>query len=334
MKEEHANGSLYGNENVSIWSADDLRRHWLLWIDTIDLSVPVKTGKSGEDVILPRKRVIVQAEMDPVVKSIFARWDRISAEERFDAWERLKNATREAMKDILETCVQCGECCRRGSPVLRLEDLDLLRTERIPWKFLYTIRSGEPVTAPDKESIFFLIDERIKLREKEGSRECLFLDPDTSLCTIYDDRPLECRAQACWDPSGYMELENQPYLTRRDLFSHIEVLWDVIQAHNLRCGFEKLFGLVRELRSERSRDKASEIASRIIELVSYESHFRSFMAEQLNIPSDVLDLVFGRSLEQLLKQLGYRIRIEGDTKFLEIMEEDDSREDSQRSGDM
>jgi hypothetical protein len=125
-----------------------------------------------------------------------------------------------------------------------------------------------------------------------------------------------------------MELEDQPYLTKRDLFSHIEVLWDVIEAHNSKCSFEKLFTFLSQLKNEKSHEMASGIASEIIELVSYENHFRYFMAEQLNIPSDVLDLVFGRSLEQLMEQFGYRIRIDGDTKFLEAIGEDGSREDS------
>ncbi|MCX7823793.1 MAG: YkgJ family cysteine cluster protein [Syntrophobacterales bacterium] len=304
------------DQTIEDWSREDLKNQWLCWIDTIDPKVSLKEGDS---VVFPKKRIVVQAEMTPLVKSIFARWERLSPSERFSAWEQLKEATKEAMKDVLPSCIQCGECCRKGSPVLRVEDLELLRTEKIPWSALYTIRSGEPVTSHDKGEVFFLVDERIKFREKEGSRECLFLDSTSSLCTIYEDRPLECRAQACWDQSGYLELENQPYLTRRDLFSHIEVLWDIIEAHRSRCGFERLYGLVKKLKESTAQREAEEIASKIIDLTSYESHFRSFMAEQLNIPFDILDLVFGRPLERLLELFGYRIRIEKDTKFIEII---------------
>jgi len=312
----------YSEEEIAKWNSEDLRNAWLAWVDSIDLSKPVKSRETGEDVIIPKKRVIAQAEMSPIVRGIFARWERLDSKGRLRAWEDLQEATKDAMSDILPACVQCGECCRKGGPVLHLEDLDLLRTERIPWSALYTIRSGEPVASPDGSGIFFLVDERIKLREKEGSRECIFLDPETDLCTIYEDRPMECRAQSCWDRKSYQELENQPYLTRRDLFVHIDVLWDVIEAHRLRCGFEKLYELLRLLKNEQSREKASEIAGKIIELVSYENHFRLFMADQLNIPSDVLELVFGRPLEKLLKLFGYRVKTEGDTKFLEVLGEE------------
>lgn len=307
------------SKDISKWNREDLRNQWLSWIDTLGSTI---TAEGGNTMILPKKRIVAQADMNPIVKSIFGRWERLDPHDRPSAWEQLKNATKEAMKDVLPSCVQCGECCRKGSPVLRTEDMDLLRTEKIPWDALYTIRSGEPVTSPDGGKIFFLVDERIKLREKEFSKECIFLDPDTLLCKIYDNRPLECRAQACWDPTGYMELENQPYLTRKDLFAHIEVLWDVIEAHRIRCSFEKLYNLIIQLKEGISTKQADDIASRIIDLVSYENHFRSFMAEQLNIPESILDLVFGRSLERLLFLFGYRIRIEGDTKFLEILKEE------------
>lgn len=300
---------------ISKWSCEDLKNEWFLWIDTINKSF---STNEGSVIVFPKKRIIVQAEMNHVVKGVFNRWERLDVSDRLSAWEQLKNATIEAMEEVFPSCVQCGECCRKGGPVLRMEDLDLLRTERIPWNALYTIRSGEPVKSPDGDRIFFLVDERIKLREKEGSRECFFLDSGTLLCTVYDNRPLECRAQACWDPGGYMELENQPYLTRRDLFSHIEVLWDVIEAHRMRCSFEKFYNLIQKLEAATSREQAEDVASKIIDFVSYESHFRYFMAEQLNIPLDVLDLVFGRSLDELLILFGYRVRSEGDIKFLEV----------------
>ncbi|MEJ5301712.1 MAG: YkgJ family cysteine cluster protein [Thermodesulforhabdaceae bacterium] len=310
----------YSEEELAKWNSENLKRAWLSWIDSVDLTKPVKSKSTGEEMIIPKKRLIAQAEVNPVVRGIFTRWEDLDPKERQRAWEELKQATQDAMSDILPACVQCGECCRKSGPVLHLDDMDLLRYERIPWKALYTIRSGEPVTSPDGSQIFFLVDERIKLREKENSKECIFLDSETNLCTIYDDRPLECRAQACWDNRSYQELENYPYLTRRDLFSHIEVLWDVIEAHKTRCSFEKLYGLIKLIRNETSQEKASAIASEIIDLVGYENHFRSFMADQLKIPTDVLDLVFGRSLEKLLEFFGYRIKTEGDTKFLEIIE--------------
>ncbi len=313
--------------NPSEWTREDLKKYWLQWIDTLE-NTPVRYEE--KEIILPKKRIILQAESNVEAKYIFQHWNSFNANEKIKKWKRLMDITVSEMSNVLLFCVQCGECCKKGSPVLYLEDLELLRLERIPWSKVFTIRKGEPVTKPEDGRVSYLIDERIKIKEKPGSKECVFWDSTTYLCTIYEDRPLQCRAQACWDMKSYEELKDQPYLTRRDLFSHIEVLWDLIAEHNRRCSFETLNSLVRKLETsvasesvatsvaspQGGHDNPVEVSSKIIELVSYEEHFRTFVAEQLNIPEIILDLVFGRPLKALLEIFGLEIYIEGDTKYL------------------
>ncbi len=61
---------------------------------------------------------------------------------RLDAWKRLLLAAEESCRTILPACVQCGECCRMGSPTLHLEDIPLLQSGKIPWDQLITLRKG------------------------------------------------------------------------------------------------------------------------------------------------------------------------------------------------
>jgi len=50
----------------------------------------------------------------------------------------------------------------------------------------------------------------------------------------------------------------------------------------------------------------------VIELLSYEDHFRHFLADQLKIPADNLGLIFGRSHAQLVPLFGFRVEKEPD----------------------
>jgi Fe-S-cluster containining protein len=216
----------------------------------------------------------------------------------------------------LPVCVQCGECCRNGSPTLHLEDLELLQREVIPWRQLVTLRAGEPAYSPFDAKPFLLPCECIKIREKPGSNRCVFLDDETAQCRIYNDRPVQCRAQACWDPAPARQLSQLPYLTRRDIFREVELLIDIIAQHDQRCSFEKLSGVFTHLAE--SQGGAIDEA---LELLAYEDHFRHFFAERLNIPGDTLDLVFGRSFEELAPLFGFRVVTEPDGSHCLMSEE-------------
>src|SRR5450755_4488828 len=101
------------------------------------------------------------------------------AEEDDDDEEELKEATCEC---------RCGECCRR-----LLIEVDLEDAEREP-----KIKElGSPTYTDERLT-------RSGKRELEGfmlnSHEhmaCVFLDREKNLCTIYETRPLGCRAFDC-----------------------------------------------------------------------------------------------------------------------------------------
>lgn len=290
--------------NPSEWSLDQLREAW---------KEQIKNILADSELLVPPRRLQLQVESHPEAIQIFKSWNNALPSEKVRLWKELIEITRKESLNPLPACVQCGECCRRGSPSLYVEDLELLRLEKIPMDRLVTLRRGEPVRDPRQGKAHFLTDERIKIKEKPGTNECVFFDPASCLCTIYENRPIQCRAQACWDPSSFNELSEIPYLTRRDILADVELLMDILQEHDRKCSFETLHALFQRL------SRGEDVASEIIDLVSYESHFRKFVANQLNIPDSVLDFVFGRSLESLLPLFGCRLKIEDNLKYLEVL---------------
>lgn len=281
------------------WDRDALVQKWLeflkVLVDECEVSIPVK-------------RLQFQVEQSSTYQDIMHRWSRMNSSERLDGWKQLMECSDKQSRQLLPTCAQCGECCRKGSPTLQVEDLELLRQGKIPWSLLYTLRRGEPVRSPIEDKLFFLLDERIKVREKDGAQECVFLDGPADLCSIYADRPTQCRAQACWDPSPAELAAQQPYLTRRDIFQDVELLLDLMAEHDRRCTFETLNAAFEKL-----EQTAGGNVQEVLELLAFEDHFRHFLGEELKIPEDVLDLVFGRSFADLTPLFGFKVRQEPDS---------------------
>lgn len=278
------------------WDIDALRRKMLHHMQSL-----LEDNESP----IPLKRLQYQLEQSTIYHDVIQRWPRMDDNQRLKAWKLLLEYSDQVAREVLPTCVQCGECCRHGSPTLHLEDLELLKQSKLPFNKTFTLRPGEPVRSPFDGKIFHLLDERIKVQEKPGTEECAFLDGD--VCTIYVDRPLQCRAQACWDSAQYKELTQQPYLTRRDIFAELEVLLELMDEHNKRCSFSRLQELFKQL-----EEQGEETIQPLLELLAYEDHFRRFFGEQLKIPEDTLKLVFGRSLADLVALFGFRVDEEPD----------------------
>lgn len=275
------------------WDIDTLRSNWIEVLQSLTQDASVS---------LPLKRIQYQVERSPLYQDIMARWGDMGGEERFAAWKNLLEQSGRVIQEVLPVCVLCGECCRKGSPTLQLEDLELLKAGKIPWDQLYTIRRGQPVHSPFSNDVSFLVDERVKIREKQATRECVFFDHATDQCLVYADRPAQCRAQACWDPTVAEDLSKQPYLTRRDVFANIELLLDLIAEHDRRCSFDAL-----KESFERLGASKGETIDEVLGILAYEDHFRNFLAEQLKIPPQNLDLVFGKSLAELVPLFGFRV---------------------------
>ena len=289
------------------WNEETLLHNWIDYLTAL-------VRDCGT--ILPIKRIRYQVERSTDYLDIVRRWPRMSDLEKANAWKKLIVSGEKVVRDILPACVQCGDCCRKGSPTLQAEDLEILRQEKIPWDRLITLRRGEPVQSSIAGKPFILEEERIKIREKTGSAECTFLDAETEKCTIYADRPLQCRAQACWDPAEAKQLADQAFLARQELFGEIELLRELIDEHDRRCSFRKLTEAFESLQKSNG-----ESIGEVLSLLAYEDHFRHFLGEKLNIPAQNLDLVFGRSFSALVPLFGFRVVQEGDGSHCLVQDE-------------
>jgi Fe-S-cluster containining protein len=285
-------------DSPAYWDEETLRKKWT---DYLESSI-----RSGE-ITIPIKRFQRRIERTSDYMETMRSWNQMDGSARLNAWKRLLEALERLAQEALPACAQCGECCRKGSPTLHLEDLEILRQGSIPWSQLIALREGEPAYSPFDEKPFLVSSEYIKVREKPGSSACVFLDDHTSQCRIYRDRPVQCRAQTCWDEAPAKQLSSLPYLTRNDIFGQVELLSDIIAEHDLRCSFKKL----SEAFSNLAEGEGSTF-DRVLEQLAYEDHYRRFFRERLSIPEDTLDLVFGRSFVDLTPLFGFRVVTEPD----------------------
>jgi Fe-S-cluster containining protein len=280
------------------WTDRELADRWQRLLET--LAGPEASG-------LSLKRVRFQAEQSPVFQGTVAQWGELDADQRVEAWERLIDDCRQSVTEPLPVCVRCGECCRQSSPTLAIDDLELLREDKIPLSELVTLRHGEPARAPGTGQPFYLEGELIKVREKPGTTECVFLDPESDGCRIYPDRPLQCRAQACWEEEAPEILTDDGRLTRRDVFGGVEALLEVIDEHDRRCSFERVREVFEALKQSRG-----QAVDQVIDVLAFDDHAREFCAENLPLPPAALDLVFGRSLSARAPLFGFRVEVAAD----------------------
>lgn len=288
----------------SMWDTDRFESNWSLFLETL--------MREEASSLIPSARIRWQIEHCDVFLEVHPNWEGIEGAHRLDAWKRLLVAAEEACRTVLPLCVRCGECCRLGSPTLHAEDLPLLKEGKIPWDRLIALRVGEPARSPFDGRPFILSEERIKVAEKEGSRECVFLNSEANQCSIYSDRPLQCRAQACWDPIPARDVAEQPFLLRRHILEGIDLLLEVVSEHESRCGFKSLSQAFEEL----GRSKGENVEE-VLSLLSYEDHFRRFVSERFNIPPRYLDLLLGRSFTRMSPLFGFHVlEEEGGTRRL------------------
>ncbi len=86
------------------------------------------------------------------------------------------------------TCTGCGDCCT-GAPGyvwVNQQEIDALAT-----------RLGLSAEAFEKQFVRKL-GVRRTLKERKNY-DCVFLDGETHRCTVYEDRPRQCRTWPFWD---------------------------------------------------------------------------------------------------------------------------------------
>jgi Fe-S-cluster containining protein len=206
-------------------------------------------------------------------------------------------------------CIRCGECCLGSSPSLQIPDTSLVYDGFIERGNLYTIRLGELVRDNIRGELIVTDQEIIKIKEKEKNLGCIYFDEKTKACTIYEYRPIQCKALACWDESEFMRVYARPKAGRRD-FIRDKIVLGLMDEHDKRCSYSELDKGVRQIEQE-----GEEAIGRILEALKFDHHIRAFTLKKLGIDLNEMDFLFGRPLTETIIMFGLKVIKKSDGSF-------------------
>ena len=138
------------------------------------------------------------------------------------------------MNEVQTECRQCGTCCLKGGPALHIEDLESIRSGKLPLNRLITIRKGELAFDPLSGRVQAVTYELVKICGT-GREWCCFYYAAGKGCTIYASRPSACRVLKCWDPDEILARIGKDLLTRLDILAMEDPLRLLVEEHERLC---------------------------------------------------------------------------------------------------
>jgi Fe-S-cluster containining protein len=192
---------------------------------------------------------------------------------------------------------------------LQMADTSLVYDGFIKLKNLYAVRSGELVLDNIHGELIVTDKEIIKIKEKKNGTGCIYYDEKAKACTIYEYRPIQCKALTCWDESEFMRVYARPKMDRKDIIRDKTVL-GLMNEHHIRCSYSELDKWVRQIEQE------GEVAvGRILEALRFDHHIRAFTSKKLGIDLNEMDLLFGRPLTETITMFGLKVIKKSDGSF-------------------
>jgi Fe-S-cluster containining protein len=179
----------------------------------------------------------------------------------------------------------------------------LFENHALSWSHVYTIRKGEKVFSPIENRFLTLNAEMIKIKEIPKTKLCLFFVSNqdrASECAIYGNRPLQCKAQKCWDTRDIEKTFKKVKLTRKEIIRGHNALVELIDAHDERCKTADFYTAMTDFQ-ENNRSYA------LWDIVAYDMEFRRLITAQLSVQQEEIDFLFGRSFHELLNAYGYTV---------------------------
>jgi Fe-S-cluster containining protein len=216
----------------------------------------------------------------------------------------------------ISECQRCGTCCKKGGPAFHHADKRLIEEGGIHSKYLFTIREGELAYDNVRQCLEPAATDIIKIKKQKDSLTCIFFNEQRSTCTIYENRPSECRALKCWDTKELEDLYAIMRLTRKDLISEIEGLWSLIKDHQMRCNYATIQGLVNAIKG--NKDDAAR--KKLAEIIQFDTEIRKLVVTKAGLETEILDFLFGRPLIETLKNFGLRFQKRGNQTILSLIQ--------------
>lgn len=203
------------------------------------------------------------------------------------------------MNALQNSCKCCGECCRRGGPVLHFQDLPLIREGQLQRRDIVLLRPGEPANDHITGQIKLLQREIFKIRGQSNTDwACKFLDAKTNLCRIYKYRPLQCGLLRCWDTSELKAAYDKDLLSINDLVREDSGMRELMDFYGQKCPLGEILELIRNT-PEYGWQNNPEIRRKI----EFDREFREKFLKKSGEHPDLPDFYFGRPLEDILPLL-------------------------------
>ncbi len=195
--------------------------------------------------------------------------------------------------DEIKECKRCGTCCKKGPPTLHIQDIPYIKTGKISFTNLITLRIGEFVYENVCNKIISLDRELVKLKTKQNSTECIFLKENR--CSIYEFRPIECRKLKCWDIDEFTNFYTRDRITRFSLIPENSAMGEIIKEHERKTDVKNFMELLSRFKITKDR----YIKNKLEEIISYDITIRDYIQEKTGA-RDELAFLFGRPLKELL----------------------------------
>ncbi|MCE5313277.1 MAG: YkgJ family cysteine cluster protein [Nitrospiraceae bacterium] len=214
-----------------------------------------------------------------------------------------------------EACTRCGGCCKGGAPSLLKEDAALFNSGILNQSHVFTIRDSELVKSHDDNTLYESI-ELIKVKDKPGTSECIFFG-EGNICSIYENRPAQCRQFECWNPAEVLNGLEANRLTREELFAESDAIMEIIRHHEQKCSYIRLKDALDMMAA------GEELAvDELIDMLQYDTYARPFIQENFSISPDMFDLILGRPMTQTLESFGFRVMNDGDNYMISTIQEE------------
>jgi hypothetical protein len=124
-------------------------------------------------------------------------------------------------------------------------------------------------------------------------------------CSIYAQRPIQCRVLKCWDTAALETLYRQGHLTRQDLLGEIPGLWDLVSTHAEKCDHFKTTRRASAFLAQGDRWQRAE--AELLESLRYDQSLRDLIHTQGRPDPNLLPFLLGRPLIQRLRPLKLKL---------------------------
>jgi len=212
-------------------------------------------------------------------------------------------------------CERCGHCCDKGGPTLHRQDLILFERGTLSYSQVFTLRQGEIVDEMIEGGLLPLAEEMIKVRGQGNRWTCLFYDDDEKQCTIYEDRPAECRAFNCWASEELKAMYRNDRIGRADLAPEGSAMREIIETHEAKCSYAEVGKLANAFLD--GDVKAGQV---LVDTITYDAAFRSAFADRTEAGEEEMNFLFGRPLHLTVAQYGLEVGKENDRYFVKKTE--------------